>query len=79
MKKQPLFVEVVHVPREDAQRRWDTALDIIADAFAERILEKARAEAAAELGLTPGEVAPEPNRIAEIARAHGIALVGGDR
>lgn len=79
MKKQPLRVEVVHVPREHALRSWDSALDLLADAFAQRILDKARAEAAAELGLTPDEVAPEPDRTAELARAHGLALVGGDR
>lgn len=79
VKKQPLHVEVVCVPRENALRSWDRALDILADAFAQTILDKARAEAAAELGVTPSEVAPEPNRIAEIARAHGLSLVGGDR
>jgi hypothetical protein len=79
VKKQPLRVEVTHVPREHALRSWDSALDLLADAFAQRILDKARAEAAAELGLTPDEVAPEPDRTAELARAHGLALVGGDR
>ena len=77
--KQSLRVEVIHVPREHALRSWDSALDLLADAFAQRILDKARAEAAAELGLTPAEVAPEPNRIGDIARAHGLSLVGGDR
>ncbi|MEQ1566324.1 MAG: hypothetical protein ABMA64_11850, partial [Myxococcota bacterium] len=61
MKKQPLRVEVIHVPREHALRSWDSALDLLADAFAQRILDKARAEAAAELGLTPDQVAPEPD------------------
>lgn len=79
MKKQPLRVEVVHVPREHALRSWDSALDLLADAFAQRILDKARAEAAAELGLTADQVAPETDRTAELARAHGLALVGGDR
>ncbi|MEQ1501573.1 MAG: hypothetical protein ABMB14_05050 [Myxococcota bacterium] len=77
--KKPLRVQVVQVPRENARRSWDSALDLLADAFAQRILDKSRAEAAAELGLTPSEVAPDPNGIAEIARAHGLSLVGGDR
>ncbi len=69
----------LQVPRENARRSWDSALDLLADAFAQRILDKSRAEAAAELGLTPSEVAPDPSRVAEIARAHGRSLVGGDR
>jgi hypothetical protein len=78
-KKQPLHVEVVYAPRDDSEQRWNAALDIIADAFAERILEKSRAEAAAEMGLTPAEVDLEPRRVAQIARAHGDSLVGEDK
>lgn len=78
MKKQPLRVEIVVVPRYDALRNWDTALDIIADEIARDILERSRDEAAAELGLVRTDNA-ESNGIAEMARAHGMSLVGGDK
>lgn len=76
-QKQPLRVTLTHVPRADALRSWSSALDLIADWMAKEVLAQARADAAAELGLSPGEIAPEPNDVTEIARAHGERLLGG--
>jgi hypothetical protein len=75
--KQPLRVQVTLAPKPDALRSWNSALDLLADWLAADILERARAEAAAELGVTPTEIAPDPNDVAAAVRAHGDSLVGG--
>jgi hypothetical protein len=72
-------VRLTNVPAADAIRSWCSALDILAVGIATDILERARAEAAEELGLSPAEVAAEPCGVAELARSHGQGLVGGAR
>lgn len=77
--KQVLRVEVVAIPSADAERNWKSILDILADAFAQQILAEARAAAAAELGISPSELEPDGDDVADLARSHGLSLVGGDR
>jgi hypothetical protein len=74
--KQPLTVQVTLASTPDALRSWNSALDLLADWLATDILERARAEAAAELGVAPAQIAPDPNGVAEAVRAHGESLVG---
>ena len=60
-------VQVVPIPREDAERELDAALDLLADALAEQLIEEARAEVAAGLGQTPHSIDREHSR--ETSRA----------
>ncbi len=46
-----LRVEVVCVPDPDYYRNLDKVLNILADAFADKLIAEARAEVAAELGI----------------------------
>lgn len=73
---QPLSVELTLVPEPDAVRSWNSALDLLADWMAKEVLEQSRADAAAELGVAPGDIAPEPNDVPEVVRAHGERLLG---
>lgn len=73
---QPLRVQLTLVPEPDAVRSWNSALDLLADWMAKDVLAQARAEAAAELGVEPGDIATEPNDTAQVARAHGQRLLG---
>ena len=74
--KQPLSVQVTLAAAPDALRSWDSALDLLADWMATEILEESRAEAAAELGVAPADVAPMPNGVASAVRAHEQRVVG---
>jgi len=60
--KQTWTVQVVPIPREDAERELDAALDLLADALAEQLIEQARAEVAAELKQTPDSIDREHSR-----------------
>jgi hypothetical protein len=73
---QPLRVTLIHVPAEDARQNWNEALDLLADWIANEMLEEARQEVAAQLGVSPDAVAPAPNDTAQVARAHGQRLLG---
>ncbi len=73
---QPLRVKLIHVPSEDARQNWNEALDLLADWIANEMLEEARQEVAAQLGVSPDAVAPPPNDTAQVARAHGQRLLG---
>ena len=55
MKRQ-WSVQVVPIPREDAEAELDAALDLLADAIAEQLIAEARAEVAAEMGKDPRSI-----------------------
>ena len=74
--KQPLRIQVTPVPKPDALRSWNSVMDLLADWLAADILERARVEAAAELGLAPSEIAPDPTGLDDAIRAHGESVVG---
>ena len=57
-------------PDPEAQRSYDAALDLIADAIAEQLINEARAEIAAELGLDAGSMHREPESLTRAAQAH---------
>lgn len=70
MRKQ-LRVEIVGVPCPDYQRRKQECIRLIADVLADQLIAKARAEVAAELGLTEDAIDRERHRdlptLAELA------------
>ena len=51
--KPRLHIEVVPLPRPDADRELDAALDLLASALADLSIAQARAEVAVELGVAP--------------------------
>ena len=75
-QREALRVQVTLTPKPDALRSWNSALDLVADWMAREVLNDARAEAAAVMGVEPSEVAPEPSDLAAAVRDHGQRLVG---
>ena len=71
-----LRVIVRPIETEDAQRLWDEAIDAFAEALADRLIAKARAQIAAELGVDEATIDRERGRITEEADAHGAHLLG---
>ena len=57
-------------PDPDAQRSYDAALDLIADAIAEQLINEARAEIAAELGLNSAAMHREGESLTQAAQDH---------
>lgn len=51
-----LTIVAVPHPVEDYYEQLDAALDILADALAEKFIEQARREVAAELGIDPDQL-----------------------
>lgn len=75
--KPRLRIEVVPVSTEDAQRALEGFLNVLADALAERLIAKARAEIAAELGVDEAGIDRESSRAArEAGLTHGLTGFG---
>ena len=55
-RKPNLEIEVVYVPGPDYEEHLNGALDVLADALAERLIAKARQQVADELGVRPEEL-----------------------
>ena len=66
--KPKLRIEVVPFPTANAQRDLDACLDVLADALADRLIAKARAAVAAELGLDEARIDREAGRAAHEAK-----------
>lgn len=75
--KPRLRIEVVPVPSEDAHRAQQGFLNVLADALAERLIAKARAEIAAELGVDESRIDREASRAAREAELTvGLTRIG---
>ena len=75
--KPRLRIEVVPVPTEDAHRALEGCLNVLADALAERLIAKARAAVAAELGVGEDGIDREASRAArEAGLTHGLTGFG---
>ena len=75
--KPRLRVQVVPIPRADAEKELDAVLDLLADQLADRIIAKARAEVAAELGTSEELIDQEATReVSRVQRAAGLAEIG---
>ena len=72
VKRKPLSIRLVPVPREEAERNLREAVELLADALADQILAEARAEVAAELGRAPAQL----DREADVSLT---AMLGGGR
>ena len=72
VKRKPLSIHLVPVPREEAERNLREAVELLADALADQILAEARAEVAAELGREPTQL----DREADVSLT---AMLGGGR
>ena len=55
-------VELVPVPRVEAEQAFDKILDLLADALADKLIAEARAEVAAKLGKDPRSINREHSR-----------------
>ena len=69
--KPKLRIKVVPVPTEDAHRAHAGFLNVLADALAERLVARARAAVAAELGVDEAGIDREASRD---AREAGLTL-----
>lgn len=75
--KPKLRIEVVPFPTANAQRDLDACLDVLADALADRLIAKARAAVAAELGLDEERIDREAGRAArEASDVLSLARIG---
>lgn len=76
--KPRLRIEVVPSPTPTAMADLDAALDVLADALADRFIRMAREQVAAELGVDADTLDRESHRDVVDARAAlGLARVGG--
>ena len=55
-RKPNLEIEVVYVPDPDYEEHLNGALNVLADALAERLIAKARQQVADELGVRPEQL-----------------------
>ncbi len=60
--KPRLRFEVVALPTADAEQQFDACLDMLADALADRLIARARASIAAELGVDEDRIDRETAR-----------------
>jgi hypothetical protein len=73
-------IEVIRTPHPDAEREAATALDFLAEALADRLIDRARQEVARMRGVSEKDIDREHERVAEAARALSTMGVGsGDR
>lgn len=72
-----LRVIVRPIQTEDAQRLWDEAIDAFAEALADLVIAKARAQVAADLGVDEASIDRERGNVVEDADAHGESLLRG--
>ena len=71
-----LRVIVRPIETEDATGCWDEALDAFAEAIADRLIAKARAEVAAELGVDEKRIDRERGRVVDEADDGGVGVLG---
>ncbi len=67
---------IVFEPDPEAQRSHEAAMNLIADALAEMLIEEARAEVADELGLDEDELNHDHGSVTTTARAE-LGMLGG--
>ncbi len=61
--KPRLTIRAIPVPRDDAERSFSAALDLLAEGLAALVIEEARAEVAARLGVAPESIDRETGRL----------------
>jgi len=61
-RKPNLEIEVVYVPDPDYEEHLNGALNVLADALAERLIAKARQQVADELGVRPEQLGRARNQ-----------------
>lgn len=54
--KPRLTIRAIPVPRHDAEQSFSAALDLLAEGLAALVIEEARAEVAARLGVAPKSI-----------------------
>jgi hypothetical protein len=69
---------IVFEPDPEAQRSHEAAMNLIADALAEMLIEEARAEVADELGLDEADLNHDRGSVTKAARAE-LGMLGGAR
>ena len=75
--KPRLRIEVVPFPTPTAMADLDAALDVLADALADRFIRMAREQVAAELGVDAESINREGRReIIEARASHGLGRLG---
>ena len=77
--KHPLTIVAVPVPRDDAERDFDHALDLLAEGLAALVIEEARAEVAARLGVAPESIDREHRGFEDDLRRLADPVAGGAR
>ena len=78
--KPRLQIRVVRRPHPNAEREIDQALDVIAEAIADRLIARARRDVARERGVAEEAIDREHERVAEAAWALSpIVVRAGDR
>ena len=79
MNRPALTIRAIPVPREGAERAFDAALDLLAEALAEQIIADARAEVAGRLGVSPDAIDRERGGLHEELRAEADPTRWGAR
>ncbi len=78
--KPRLRIEVVPFATPTAMADLDAALDVLADALADRFIRMAREQVAAELGVDAETINRESHRdVVDVRSALGLAVAGGMR
>ncbi len=77
--KHPLTLRAIAVPRRDAERALSDALDLLAEGLAALVIEDARAEVAARLGVDPAAIDREQHALGDDLRRLADPLAGGAR
>jgi hypothetical protein len=63
IKRKPMSIHLVPVPREQAEQNLSDAIGLLADVLVDQILAEARAEVAASLGRNPADLDHETDRM----------------
>jgi len=77
--KHPLTIRAVPVPRQDAERSFSQALDLLAEGLAALVIEEARAEVAARLGVAPESLDRDQQGFDDDLRLLSDPMAGGAR
>lgn len=77
--KHPLTLRAIRVPRRDAERAFDTALDLLAEGLATVVIDESRAEVAARMGVAPESIDREQHDLDAVLRRVADPLAGGNR
>lgn len=71
-----LRVIVAPIETDDATRLWNEAIDTFAEALADRLIAKARAQVAAELGIDEERIDRERGRVVAEVDDDGAGILG---